>query len=109
MYDNTGYVIDTHTAVAASVYEDYRKKTGDTTPSVIASTASPYKFARSVMDAIDSSYDKMSDLELIDEMCRISGVKIPAAIEDIRTAPVLHDRICAKEDMQKTVEDILGL
>ena len=51
----------------------------------------------------------MSDLELIDEMCRISGVKIPAAIEDIRTAPVLHDRICAKEDMQKTVEDILGL
>lgn len=61
------------------------------------------------MDAIDSSYDKMSDLELIDEMCRISGVKIPAAIEDIRTAPVLHDRICAKEDMQKTVEDILGL
>ena len=109
VYDNTGYVIDTHTAVAASVYEDYRKKTGDTTPSVIASTASPYKFARSVMDAIDSSYDKMSDLELIDEMCRISGVKIPAAIEDIRTAPVLHDRICAKEDMQKTVEDILGL
>ena len=109
VYNNTGYVIDTHTAVAASVYEDYRKKTGDTTPSVIASTASPYKFARSVMDAIDSSYDKMSDLELIDEMCRVSGVKIPAAIEDIRTAPVLHDRICAKEDMQKTVEDILGL
>lgn len=109
MYDNTGYFIDTHTAVAASVYEDYRNQTGDTTPSVIASTASPYKFARSVMDAIDSSYDKMSDLELIDEMCRISGVKIPKAIEDIRTAPVLHDRICAKEDMQKTVEDILGL
>ncbi len=109
VYDKDGYVIDTHTAVAASVYADYIDKTGDDTPCVIASTASPYKFARSVMTAIDKKYEKMTDFELIDELCSISGVKIPQAIEDIRTAPVLHDRVCETADMQKTVEDILGL
>ncbi len=109
VYDDTGYVMDTHTAVAAVVYENYRKQTGDDAPSVIASTASPYKFARSVMCAIDASYDKMSDFELIDELCRVSGVDIPDAITDIKTAPILHDRVCAKEDMQNVVEDILGL
>ncbi|MBE5929022.1 MAG: threonine synthase [Lachnospiraceae bacterium] len=109
VYEKTGYVIDTHTAVAASVYGEYIEKTGDNTPCVIASTASPYKFARSVMTAIDKKYDSMTDFELIDELCDISNVKIPQAIEDIRTAPVLHDRVCDAADMQKTVEDILGL
>ena len=56
LYEDTGYVIDTHTAVAAAVYEKYRKETDDTTKTVIASTASPFKFTRSVMNAIDSKY-----------------------------------------------------
>ena len=53
LYEDTGYVIDTHTAVAAAVYDRYQEETGDRTPAVIASTASPFKFARSVMTAID--------------------------------------------------------
>ena len=91
LYEDTGYVIDTHTAVAATVYEKYKKETGDDTVTVIASTASPYKFTRSVMDAIDSKYDSMTDFELVDELSKISNVAVPQAIEDIRTAPVLHD------------------
>lgn len=109
IYDTEGYVIDTHTAVAACVYDKYRNDTKDDTPCVIASTASPYKFARSVMCAIDKSYEAMEDFELINELSRISGTDIPKAIEDIRSAPVLHNRICEVCDMQSTVEDILGL
>jgi len=93
LYEDTGYVIDTHTAVAATVYEKYKKETGDDTVTVIASTASPYKFTRSVMDAIDSKYDSMTDFELVDELSKISNVAVPQAIEDIRTAPVLHDTV----------------
>lgn len=109
VYDETGYVMDTHTAVASSVYHTYKENTNDDTKTIIASTASPYKFGTSVMSAIDKKYEGMDDFALIDELCKTSGVKIPNAVEEIRTAPVLHDTICETEDMQKTVEKILGL
>ena len=109
LYEDTGYVIDTHTAVAATVYEKYKKETGDDTVTVIASTASPYKFTRSVMDAIDSKYDSMTDFELVDELSKISNVAVPQAIEDIRTAPVLHDTVCEVNEMRSSVKKILGI
>lgn len=109
VYESDNYIMDTHTAVAATVYEKYRKATGDTTPTVIASTASPYKFTRSVMEAIDPSYASQSDFELVDELNKLSGVKIPQAIEDIRSAAVLHDTVCDKSEMEKEVRRILGL
>ena len=109
VYDETGYVMDTHTAVASSVYHTYKENTNDDTKTIIASTASPYKFGTSVMSAIDKKYEGMDDFALIDELCKTSGVKIPNAVEEIRTAPVLHDTVCETEDMQKTVEKILGL
>ena len=109
LYEDTGYDIDTHTAVAATVYEKYKKETGDDTVTVIASTASPYKFTRSVMDAIDSKYDSMTDFELVDELSKISNVAVPQAIEDIRTAPVLHDTVCEVNEMSSSVKKILGI
>ena len=64
LYEKTGYILDTHTAVAASVYEKYKAETKDAqTTTVIASTASPFKFSRSVMDAIDPKYDTMEEFE----------------------------------------------
>ena len=109
LYQNTGYVIDTHTAVAACVYEKYVKDTKDSTKTVIASTASPFKFTRSVMDAIDSKYDSMSDFELVDELSQIANVKVPNAIEEIRTAPVLHDTVVDVPDMPAAVKNVLGI
>lgn len=109
IYGKSGYIIDTHTAVAASVSYTYRKNTGDDTKMLIASTASPYKFTRSVMNAIDNKYDAMGDFELVDELEKLSKVKVPQAIEDIRTAPILHDTVCDKTEMQMTVEKVLGL
>lgn len=109
VYDKTGYIMDTHTAVAAKVYKTYKNATNDTTPVVIASTASPYKFTRSVMHAIDPVYDAKGDFELVDELNRISQVPVPRAIEEIRTAPVLHNTVCETEQMRAEVEKFLGI
>ena len=109
VYDIAAYIMDTHTAVAATVYDKYVAETGDKTPTVIASTASPYKFTRSVMNAIDRDYDNKGDFELVDELNRLSGVAVPQAIEDIRSAPILHDTVCDKSEMKTVVKKILGI
>ncbi len=107
VYKACGYVMDTHTAVASSVYHKYEEKTGDKTVTVIASTASPFKFTRSVMNAIDEKYDKYDDFTLIDELSKLANVKIPQAIEDIRTAPVVHDHVCEISEMPDVVRGFL--
>ena len=109
LYHNTGYVIDTHTAVAACVYQKYKEETKDEKPTVIVSTASPYKFTRSVMNAIDRKYDDQEDFELVDRLSELSKVEVPRAIDEIRTAPVLHHHICEKTQMKETVMKFLGI
>ena len=109
LYEKCGYVIDTHTAVASAVYGKYVAETGDHKTTVIASTASPFKFTRSVMDAIDTKYDVMGDFELVDELSKIAKVKVPGAIEEIRTAPILHDTQCDVDKMKDTVKSFLGI
>lgn len=110
VYDKEGYVMDTHTAVAAVAYDKYKAATGDDkTPTVIASTASPYKFTRSVMDAIDPAYDAEDDFELVDELNKVSKTAVPKAIEEIRTARVLHDTVCETAAMEDEVKKILGI
>lgn len=109
MYEKTGYVLDTHTAVASCVYRNYKKDTGDERRTVIASTASPYKFTRSVMNAIDQKYNAMEDFELVDELSKISGTKVPNAIEEIRTAPVLHDTVVEVSGMRDIVKKFLNI
>ena len=110
LYEKTGYILDTHTAVASSVYGKYKAETkDDQTATVIASTASPFKFSRSVMDAIDPKYDAMEEFELIDELSKIGNVKIPNAIEEIRNAPVRHKATCEVVEMPKVVKEFLGM
>ena len=109
VYQDTGYVMDTHTAVASCVYHKYQAESNDQTKTVIASTASPYKFTRSVMEALHKDSGSMTDFELVDELSRLSKVKVPAAIEEIRTAPVLHDTVVETSEMKNTVKKILGV
>ncbi len=109
LYDKCGYVIDTHTAVAGAVYEDYKKASGDDTITVIASTASPYKFMGSVMSAIDDKYASMDDFALIDELEKVASVAVPKAVDDIRNAPVLHTSVCEKNEMEQAVTSFLGI
>lgn len=107
-FNDTGYVMDTHTAVAACAGKKYTKETGDKTKMVIASTASPYKFTRSVMEAIDAEkYGDLGDFALVDELCALSGVAVPKAIEEIRTAPVRHNTVCEVGQMKHVVKDFL--
>ena len=110
LYEDTGYVIDTHTAVAAGVYDKYKAATGDAdTKTIIASTASPFKFTRSVMNAIDNKYDAWEDFELVDELSKIGNVAVPNAIEEIRSAEVLHNTVCEVNEMEKVVKAFLGV
>ena len=109
LFVKTGYVIDTHTAVAAGVYRKYREETGDRTPTVIASTASPYKFPRAVVSAIDPSCTEQDDFALIDRLSMLSGTAVPQAVEEIRSAPVRHNTQCDVSGMPGTVRAFLGL
>ncbi len=109
LYEKTGYVIDTHTAVASAIYKQYVDKTGDQTPTVIASTASPYKFSRSVMTAICGDVSGYSEFELVDQLIKASRVPEPPAVTEIRTAPVRHKTVCDKDEMEAVVLKWLGI
>ncbi len=76
---------------------------------MIASTASPFKFTRSVMEAIDSKYAAMTDFDLVDELSKLANVAVPQAIEEIRSAPVLHDTVCEVDEMESVVRKFLNI
>ncbi len=106
------YIIDTHTGVAAKVYQEYLEETKDKTKTLIVSTASPYKFAEHVLEAILPSSDEKpsitsSDYEQVKLLNELTNVDIPNAIKEIKDAPVLHDRVCETAEMQTVVEDLL--
>ena len=102
-YDSCGYVVDTHTSVAAYANLQYAKESGDNTKSVVISTASPYKFVKNVLSSINTQTDNGDDFELIDTLKSISGTDEPMAIKQIRNANILHNTVCNVEDMQNTV------
>ena len=101
LYSKTGYVMDTHTAVADHVCDEYRKTTDDYKKCVIASTASPYKFVKSVMTAIDENYANEDEFSLLTKLQEASGVDMPQAIKDILEANILHTIECDIDKMQE--------
>lgn len=107
VFGSDSYVLDPHTAVAAAVYDKYVSETGDNTKTIIASTASPYKFTRNVMRALSKDDPEKSDLELTNDLQKLSGVDIPSAIEEIRTAPVRHTDVVEINEMEEAVEKFL--
>ena len=109
IYEATGYVLDTHTAVASHVCDEYRKSSGDGSKCLVASTASPYKFVKSVMASIDSTYEAEDDFLLLEKLEEVSGVDMPQAIADILHADVLHKTECDADKMEDTVNEILNI
>ncbi len=107
LFDETGYLIDTHTAVASCVYDKYVKDTGDKSVTVIASTASPYKFTRSVMTALGQNDESADDFALADKLSEISKVEIPDAVTSIRDAEVRHDKVVDKDALDDAVRSFL--
>ncbi len=108
VFADTGYLMDTHTGVASAVYQKYVQETGDRLKAVIASTASPYKFAPSVMEAITGKKSEQEPFVLIDEMSALSKVPVPKAVDEIRSAPIRHSRECDVEGMKAEVKEILS-
>ena len=109
IFKDDNYVIDTHTAVATCVYDKYLEETRDITKTIIVSTASPYKFASSVLEALEGKATLRTEFEQIEELEKISKVPVPKAVEELKDALVLHNRVCDKEDMKYIVKKILGL
>ena len=102
------YLCDTHTAVAVNVYRQYKEATGDETKTVIASTASPYKFASSVLGAITDNIPE-DEYAQIDELNRISGLPVPKALAELKNKPVRFTGSIEKSEMEETVLKLLGI
>ena len=107
-FSEYGYLSDTHTAVALNVYEQYVAKTGDDRPTVIASTASPYKFANSVLSAV-SDKTANSEFDTVRLLSKVTSTEIPAPINALENANVRFKEICEKEDMLNAVYKALGI
>ena len=108
VYESDSYIEDPHTAVASAVYKKYQAATGDVTKTVIASTASPYKFPVVAVEAVTGKAG-LTDFEALAQLHEISGVAVPPAVDGLETAPVRHKTTVAAADMQAAVEDYLGL
>lgn len=109
IYDKYSYTLDTHSAVAVKVYEDYRRETGDTTKTIIASTASPYKFSASVLEAIEGKVSELDEFDMIDRLADISGYEIPQALASLKTKEIRFKDIIVKENQKDYVMDKLSV
>ncbi len=108
IYDEYSYTCDTHTAVAVKVYRDYEKATGDTTKTIIASTASPYKFSGSVLEAIGKFDSKADEFTLVDELAAASGMAVPQSLEALKNKPVRFNESVDKSQMTDFVFSTLS-
>lgn len=111
VYDLHSYVIDTHTAVAYKVYEDYVKATGDcNTETLIAATASPFKFTRAVVESLTGeNYDDLNDFDLVKKLSVVTGLPVPKSIENLNEQKIIHNTVIDVSDMKKTISDFLKL
>ena len=107
VYEEEGYLMDTHTAVAYAVYDKYVADTKDETPTVIVSTASPYKFTSSVMTAVSEKYEGIDDFTLLEEMKKIENGYMPKAMDGIAERPVKHKTVCEVSEMPQMVRNFL--
>lgn len=107
VYEASNYVIDTHTAVAYEVYEKYKKNTGDNTVALIASTASPFKFPRSINEVLKFADSDASDFQMVDELSNKLVLKMPKGIEGLDKKEVLHKTTCKKNEMREVIKEFL--
>ena len=109
LYKNENYLSDTHTAVAVNVYHQYVEKTGDTTPVVIASTASPYKFSQSVLEAVTDEKLPDDEFAMVDELSAKTKTAVPAPLASLKDAKVRFETECEVDEMPQTVLDSLSI
>jgi len=109
--ENYSYVMDTHTAVGKNVYDQYVQETGDLTKTVIASTASPFKFNKSVLYALEGqeAVEGKSEFELLEILSKKSGLRIPKALAELRNKEIRYDIKCKKDEMKDVISKMLNI
>ncbi|MGL4740357.1 MAG: threonine synthase [Sarcina sp.] len=102
------YLMDTHTSVAYNAYKQYKKETKDTeTKVLIASTASPFKFVKSIVSALELDNKELDEFELLSKLEEYSKVAIPNGLKNLDQKEILHDRVCEKNKIKESIESIL--
>ena len=109
LFEQQGYLCDTHTAVAVSVCDAYIRESGDPTPVVIASTASPYKFSKAVLSALDKGKMPESEFDMVEQLHEITGAEVPAPLASLKGKKARFGDVTDKEDMQSVVFGALGI
>ena len=109
IYDKYSYTLDTHTAVAVKVYEDYKKATGDNTKTVIASTASPYKFSTAVLEAIEGKVSDMDEFDKVERLHEVSGYDVPKSLAELKNKPIRFTGAIGRDEMKDFVLKSLSL
>lgn len=107
LFQTKNYLCDTHTAVAVNVYKQYAAESGDDRPCVIASTASPYKFAASVLPAVDHGALPDNEFDMVEKLSEVTNTKIPAPLAALKDRKVLHPASVDKEAMVGFIQDFL--
>ena len=109
-YEKFGYLSDTHTSVALNVCDAYIEKTGDTTPVIVASTASPFKFSKAVLSAVEeNAKDYDDEFSTVDALEKISSLKAPEQLAELKGKTVRFTEVTSKENMADVVFDMLGI
>ena len=107
VYDNEQYLMDTHTAVGYVVLEKYRKETSDYRQALVASTASPYKFPRSICNALGIDISGKNDFEILNILSDNTNTDIPNNLKNLDKKEILHKEICNKDKMKESLLDFL--
>lgn len=109
IFNSNNYLCDTHTAVALNVYKQYKNETGDTVPTVIASTANPYKFSASVLSAVSDNIKADNEFDMVEELFEKSGEPVPPQLATLKGKSPRFTKVCNKADMKQVVFDMLGI
>ena len=109
IFEEYHYLCDTHTAVALNVYAAYRTKTGDATPTVVASTANPYKFSKSVLHAVSPDRVPEDEFDAVETLHELTGAPVPPQLGALRGKAPRFTKVVRKEDMAAAVLEMLGL
>ncbi len=109
MFEQEKYLCDTHTSVAVNVYNQYVEKTGDKTPVVLASTASPYKFSHSVLEAVAPDAISENEFEMVEKLNQITGTEIPKPIAELKNLEVRFNNVTEAKSMPEYVKNTLGI
>ncbi len=106
-FTDEGYLLDPHSAVGYHVVQKYRRETGDGTPILLTSTASPFKFNRAVLEALGRHPAGKDEFELLEEVAHLAGRPVPAKLAELKSLPEIHTGVCGRDELGKALDRFL--